>query len=859
MIEQPYLDEKEWTHQQVEGYRRRYPNYLLFAEVIDKILQKAAKKLAPLAIVQTRPKGISNFAEKCQRKKNQSKDPVNQFTDLCGGRIIVHTAEQVETISRFIEDHFEIDRENTIDVRERLKATEFGYRSIHYIISFKKGVFPTEDVDVTVPAILYDDQQFPNRRAEIQVRTILEHAWADVAHALVYKSPFKVPAKWEREFAGVAAMLENVDTTFSRVKEGLSAYASNYGSYMSKEQMEEKIQSLEIVMEHDPENPKLADQVARLAMTLGNWDKAVNVLSKHVDSGDPAVLVDLGVAMCRMHQKIPKSRKYKQGQRFLETACAPESANIDALACLAETYKGVDDEKARDLYHRAFQLDTTNPFPLENYLDLEIALSKDASVISPLTPVIHKAIQRCRDQAEVGVNLPQVFYTMGKFYLLLGEPYAALESYTKAVQLSPAPYMIESALDSLEHLKDIAADLEGFEWMRRFLLVSWAVQTEKKLQEIEQTDVQSQTDNKIRELARRARAAAKTVKDLAVCRKKPIKTPVVILAGGCDSTVEEQMNAYRETVLTAFKDFEGTVIGGGTKEGASGLVGNLAEKYPDKIRTIGYLPKLIPTTAHKDLRYTEIYETDGSDFSPMEPLQNWIDLIAAGIDPATVKLLGINGGSIAEIEFRIALALGATVGLIANSGRAVSLLIRDKKWFGSSRLIQLPSDVMTIRAFIGSAEPKLDEAIREILAKEIHGIYRQNKQDIIKSDDPSMNIWDNLDAVFKNSSARQADDIYNKLREIGCTVHKVTDRNIELFEFSQAEIELLAENEHGRWNAERLLEGWTLGEEKSTAKKTSPYLVSWVDLPEDIREWDRMAVRNIPNLLAAVDLEIRRD
>ncbi len=861
MTEKTGVGSKEWTRMQVEEYTERYPNYVEFAKVLEKILNKTAEKLAPLAIVQTRPKGISNFAEKCQRKKDKYEDPVNQFADLCGGRIIVHTAEQVETISEYIEKHFEIDRENTVDVRERLKPTEFGYRSIHYIIRFKKGVFPTEDVDVQVPPILYNDDKFPNRRAEIQVRTILEHAWADVAHSLVYKSPFKVPEKWEREFAGVAAMLEGVDKTFSRVKDGLGAYASSYGSYMNEEQMKEKIESLEIVMEHDQDNPKLADQIARLAMTLGDWQKAIDILSRHVDKGDPEVLKDLGVAQCKKFKDRPMSRKYKQGQRYLESICTPSSDDIEALACLADTYKGIDDQKARDLYHRAFQLDTTNPFPLESYLDLEIALSKDASVISSLKPLISKAINRCRDNADVGVNLPWAFYTMGKLYLLLGDPYPGLEAYAKAVQLSPAPYMIEAALESLEHLSDIAGALEGYEWMRRLLLVAQVVQMDKKLKDIEKSEGaedKAVSKSDLNKKAKKARAAAKRVKQLSLCKNKAIQTPVVIVAGGCDRSVEEQMRKYRHMLVTAFQDYHGTVISGGTREGISGLVGELGEKFEKSINTIGYLPRLVPTTARKDERYKIIYETEGNDFSPIEPLQNWIDMVASGIDPAEVKLLGINGGSIAAIEYRIALALGAVVGLVDDSGREVSRIIKDEKWLGSERLIKLPSDVMTVKAFVGSAEEKIEEGIREKIAKKIHEIYRQNKQDIMVSDDPSMNKWEKLPEAFRESSARQADDIYGKLQEIDCTVQRVTDREIELIKFTEEEVELLAEIEHGRWNAERLLEGWKWGEKKDAGKKISPHLVSWSDLPEEIREWDRVTVRKIPEYLAEINLEVKR-
>jgi hypothetical protein len=63
--------------------------------------------------------------------------------------------------------------------------------------------------------------------------------------------------------------------------------------------------------------------------------------------------------------------------------------------------------------------------------------------------------------------------------------------------------------------------------------------------------------------------------------------------------------------------------------------------------------------------------------------------------------------------------------------------------------------------------------------------------------------------------------------------------------------------EHARWNAERLLAGWTLGE-RDTKRHINPYLVPWSELPENIREYDRQAVRKIPALLACIQKKVVR-
>lgn len=866
MVMKENNDCKKWTRRQVDEYKKRYENYKVYAEVLQCVLKQVAKKYAASAIVQTRPKSVASFAEKCQRKKAKYKDPVNQFTDLCGGRVIVHTEEEVKAVAEFIEQNFQIDEENTINVSQRLKPTEFGYRSVHYIISFKPGIFPNKEVNVEVPPLLFNDKKFPNRRAEVQVRTILEHAWADMAHELAYKSSFRIPAHWEREFAGVAAMLEGADKTFSRIEKGLSAYAASYGAYMTEEQMRDEIKLLEIVLEYDPENIELAGRIGKLAITLGDWPKAVEALSNYVNSEEPSILRDLGIALCKMNKNRPNSRNYKKGQRYLEKACRSPNGDVDALASLAGTWKGIDEEKVRELYRQAFQLDPSDPYPLENYLDLEISSAKDTSIISLLKPVITSAIQRCNNQADVGVNLPWAFYMMGKFYFLLNKPYKSIEAYAKAIQLSPAPWMIETSFASLERLKYVADELSGYEWARRLLLVGKALTAGKKaqeaLEEVKKSEEVKEKAKKVKaqkEKAKEAKEAVEKLKELALRQGESIQGPVVIVAGGCDPSIEEQMKAYRQLVLEGFRDYKGTVISGGTMEGISGLVGEIGEKYWEKIRIIGYLPKLIPADATVDQRYSELRKTDGRGFSPIEPLQNWIDIIAAGLDPSQVKVLGINGGTIAAIEYRIALALEATVGVVKESGREVAKLLRDEKWVDSKKLVHLPSDAMTVRAFIGSGDPKLEESIREALAKEIHEVYCLTKQKNLRAIDPAMTDWEKLPGNLKESNAQQADHIFEKLRHIGCKVQKVTGRKIRVISFNKDEVELLAEMEHGRWNVERLFDGWTWGEKRDVAKKKSPYLVSWLELPEEVRELDRETVRKIPELLAKVGLEIQRE
>jgi putative lipoic acid-binding regulatory protein len=181
----------------------------------------------------------------------------------------------------------------------------------------------------------------------------------------------------------------------------------------------------------------------------------------------------------------------------------------------------------------------------------------------------------------------------------------------------------------------------------------------------------------------------------------------------------------------------------------------------------------------------------------------------------------------------------------------------DPDWEGSPNLVGMPSDAMTIRAFVGYGKPKLSEDVCDVISRGIHEAFRRNKAKT-QSVDPSMSDWKRLPETLRNSNREQANHIFEKLREIGCAVKPVEGSQPATFEFTLEEIERLAEMEHGRWNTERLLDRWRYGSPRDVARKISPYLVPWVDLPDDVKKWDRDAVREIPVLLAKVGMQVCR-
>jgi hypothetical protein len=144
----------------------------------------------------------------------------------------------------------------------------------------------------------------------------------------------------------------------------------------------------------------------------------------------------------------------------------------------------------------------------------------------------------------------------------------------------------------------------------------------------------------------------------------------------------------------------------------------------------------------------------------------------------------------------------------------------------------------------------------EKIAGAIHEKYRLDQKGRKPADDPAMKPWDELDEGLKDSNRSAAADIPAKLEAIRYD-YCPGQGKLTPIKFSAEEIEILAMMEHDRWNRERLAAGWTLGP-RDKEKKTTPYLVSWDRLPDDIREYDRESVRNIPQAMADAGFRVEK-
>ena len=645
------------------AYRDMRPLYEILSDYLQERLRAIARQLDIYPMISGRAKSLESFAEKIQREKKTMVDPLRDLTDLCGVRVITHTLDEVDSFADAARKEFEIDEKNIEDTEQRLGLGEFGYLSKHFTIQLREP-----------PPGLSAEQQASVMacRAELQVRTLAQHVWAALYHEMGYKNEFALPPRWKREFARMAAQLESCDHGFQRVKDAIRTYESasgTWGAYLPVDQLNRLAGRLKALLEvmgpQDPGRVAVVHRLIRTYLSLGVREELRELLtawSSSLGSFLPA-LRDAGIASCKVYG--PDADEYRAGQDMLRQVIARSPGDVDALCSLGGTLKRQHNRAgALHCYREAHLTDPTNPYPLGNYIAEELLQQGDTSVLRYFRVVIDGAAARCRNHIDAGVNFPWSLFDLGLFHLYLEEPVSALAYYARGIETSTEPWMIDTADATIQALSE-RITLNGLTWVHKLLtLGTWARTT------------------------RWALPAQPLRPDL-------FKRPLLILAGGCRGLEAALYRTQLDTLRDALGGFKGTLVSGGTRSGVAALAGDLQAAAPaagGDLATIGYLPGNVGNE-QIDYRYTLERRTDGADFSVLEPLTFWDDVAAAGCDPRDVRLIGFNGGAIAGSEYRIALALGAQVGIVVGTGRAADTLLTDPLWTEHPRLLRLHDPV----------------------------------------------------------------------------------------------------------------------------------------------------------------------
>jgi ppGpp synthetase/RelA/SpoT-type nucleotidyltranferase len=197
-----------------DDFLHQRAQYEAFADSLERLVVTLLQRHGiGIHSISHRVKDPQSLYEKLSRP-GKAYGQLADVTDLAGLRIITFFPEDVDRVGELIENEFAIDRVNSIDKRLTSDPDRFGYASLHKVCSFS---------DKRVRLAEY--AAYRGLKCEVQIRTILQHAWAEIEHDLGYKSAAGVPTGFRRRFSRVAALLECADDELMRLKTDLATYS----------------------------------------------------------------------------------------------------------------------------------------------------------------------------------------------------------------------------------------------------------------------------------------------------------------------------------------------------------------------------------------------------------------------------------------------------------------------------------------------------------------------------------------------------------------------------------------------------------------------------------------------------------
>ncbi|WP_275425747.1 GTP pyrophosphokinase [Nocardioides solisilvae] len=185
--------------------------------------------------VDGRTKTVASFAAKAARlaaAEPEDVDPLTEITDQVGVRVITYVHGDVAAVAQLLDDELRVVDDRDLGV-ETARQGRFGYSSRHLLVE--------------VPDPAPDGfQDLAGMRASIQVRTVLQHAWAEFEHDIRYKGtvPEEHAPDLDRRFTLAAGLLELADQEFSAIRARLQEAAN----------------VLPAETEQDPNDPRISGQ-----------------------------------------------------------------------------------------------------------------------------------------------------------------------------------------------------------------------------------------------------------------------------------------------------------------------------------------------------------------------------------------------------------------------------------------------------------------------------------------------------------------------------------------------------------------------------------------------------------------------
>lgn len=159
----------------------------------------------------SRLKGDASFLEKAFYRKSYA-DPYNDITDKVGVRFVVLLGNHIKLIEDAITScqDWNASKDRDYEQEQNENPIQFDYAAVHYVVRCRAN---TEVGDLTIRE---------GTPCEIQVKTILQHAYSELTHDTIYKPKVDATPRMLRTAAKSMALIEATNDYFEQVVEQVS-------------------------------------------------------------------------------------------------------------------------------------------------------------------------------------------------------------------------------------------------------------------------------------------------------------------------------------------------------------------------------------------------------------------------------------------------------------------------------------------------------------------------------------------------------------------------------------------------------------------------------------------------------------
>src|SRR5574344_594679 len=328
------MENNESALPQKQKLKATYESYgPVFLQIVGNIENKLKNtiKLASMPTYKSRIKSFSSYYRKVLRVKPDEAvqgDHLIELTDMMGIRVICAFLEDLSEVEKQVCAHFDVKEVEHKGAAQNFR--EFGYESVHILIKIPQDCAVKTDLPIS-----------PDTVCEIQIRTILQDAWAEVEHELVYKSeftPFDMPLR--RKLASMNASLSLADIIFQEIRDYQKKLQIEMNErHRSFYEKADELTNDSLAIPYETENkiqrlnPYIRGTIDDMLLEAiqchnnGNLDKAIYIYSQILES--KTQLNDIVLSVIFKHRGMAYFTKndYENALKDFKTSCKFDPKN----------------------------------------------------------------------------------------------------------------------------------------------------------------------------------------------------------------------------------------------------------------------------------------------------------------------------------------------------------------------------------------------------------------------------------------------------------------------------------------------------------------------------------------------------